>query len=408
MTAYLYFVDMFFIAVILGYLNHKYIKMQTTIAIMSASLVFSSIIIIFGNISFFQEIKLLFTNFSNKLDFHVILMKGMLPYLLFAGSINIDLGELKAQKYTVGILSIFSTILSTLFIAISIYYVLYLFDQVIPFGYCLLFGSLISPTDPIAVLGVLKDFDTSGDLTIKLAGESLFNDGVGIVLFTTFYTLVFGGGDLNLFSSIHLFVLKSLGGIAWGIILGLIMHQLIKSIDDQKLEVLITIAFVSIGYSLAEHQAISGPLAMVVSGIFIGNKTDIFSNNEKSQSYLLAFWEVIDEILNALLFLLMGLEILVIDYNISILLMFLTILIVLAIRYITVALPMLALNRFVFPDNNEIPIIVWGGLRGGLAIALVLALPPTYFRDVILSLTYSVVVFSIIIQGSTVKYLIKK
>ena len=406
MKPYYYFVDMFFIAVMLGYINHKFIKMQTTIAIMTGALIFSAFIIIFGNIPALHDIKTIFIDFSRQIDFYKVLMKGMLPYLLFAGSINIDLGDLRSEKKVVGLLAITSTILSALLIAICTFYLLEMFEQAIPFGYCLLFGALISPTDPIAVLGVLKDAGSNSDLSIKLAGESLFNDGVGIVLFSTFYTLVFGNQELTLNAVIHLFTIKAIGGITWGIVLGMLMYNLIKSIDDRKLEVLITIAVVTSGYSVAEQLNISGPLAMVVSGIFIGNKSDLFDDGANSQSYLKTFWELIDEILNAVLFLLMGFEILIIDYNTSIFVIMLAIIAVLLVRYLTVLLPILCLNRFKFPSDNEVAILTWGGLRGGLAIALALALPHGQFKDVILALTYSVVVFSVIVQGSTLKYLL--
>lgn len=406
MKPYYYFIDMFFVAVMLGYINHKYIKMQTTIAIMTSSLLFTVFIILFGHISLLSEIKPLIIGFTKDIDFYKLLMKGMLPYLLFAGSINIDLGELKSEKNIVGVLSILSTILSAVLIATIIYYIFNFIGQDLPYVYCLLFGSLISPTDPIAVLGVLKEFPYSKDLSVKLAGESLFNDGVGIVLFATFYALVQGNSDITLYSVISLFVIKAMGGVTWGIILGVVMYQLLKGIDDKKLEVLITLAFVTTGYSLAEQESISGPLAMVVSGIFIGNKSDIFGTSNKSNSYLITFWELIDEILNVMLFLFMGFEIIVIDYDVNSLAIVFTILTVLLARYITVAIPVIALNGFKLVKDNHINVLTWGGLRGGLAIALALALPNNHYKEIILSLTYSVVVFSVIIQGSTVKYLL--
>lgn len=344
MKPYYYFVDMFFIAVMLGYINHKYIRMQTTIAIMTSSLLFTIFIILFGNVSPLSEIKPLIIGFTKDLDFYQILMKGMLPYLLFAGSINIDLSELKSEKNIVGVLAILSTILSTVLIATIIYYMVGFMGQELPYVYCLLFGSLISPTDPIAVLGVLKNFPSSSDLSVKLAGESLFNDGVGIVLFATFYALVQGNNDITIYSVTSLFFTKAIGGVAWGIVLGIVMYSLLKGIDDKKLEVLITLAFVTSGYSLAEQESISGPLAMVVSGIFIGNKSDLFGISNKSNSYLVTFWELVDEILNVILFLFMGFEIIIIDYDINAMVVVFTVLTVLLVRYITVAVPIIALR----------------------------------------------------------------
>lgn len=379
--------------------------METTIAILSGSLVLSGIIILLGNTTWFMDIRLLFHDFLSTLDFKTILMQGMLPYLLFSGSINIDIDDLKKQAMPIGVLSTLSTITSAVFIGYGMHWVLIYCGVDLDIGYCLLFGALISPTDPIAVLGVLKNYDIPNSIRTQLAGESLFNDGVGIVLFVTIQTLLSQHNALTLSSVLTLFITQALGGMAWGLILGMIMYLLLKDIDDYKLEVLVSLAVVTAGYAIAELGRMSGPLAMVVSGIFIGNRKQLFSNTNNARSYLTTFWELIDEILNAILFLLIGLEMLTIDYNASYLLIILSIPVVLLSRYVTVAIPLIFIRKWRGDlEKSLAAILTWGGLRGGLAIALALTLPVSSQRDIILALTYAVVVFSILIQGSTIHY----
>ncbi|MBT4885058.1 MAG: sodium:proton antiporter [Legionellales bacterium] len=407
MTLYLSCLLMLSVAVMLGYVNHKFIKMETTIAIMTGALVFSACVILLGNLSFLSDIKLVFTDFLNGVEFESLLMQGMLPYLLFAGSINIDASDLKKQAVSIGVLATLSTIFSAILIGFIINKVLMLAGVPMGLEYCFLFGALISPTDPIAVIGVLKTFNASKSIRIKLAGESLFNDGIGIVLFITIQTLINTNAPVTFNLVACLFIIKALGGVAFGLILGMLMYFLIKGIDDHKLEVLITLVVVGAGYAVAENLYMSGPLAMVVSGIFIGNKKELFSNSPTAANYLNTFWELIDEILNAVLFLLIGLEILTINYHLSYFIIGISITIVLLVRYVTVAIPLYFIAKFKdFEEKNLAAILTWGGLRGGLAIALALSIPDSYNRDIILTLTYSVVVFSIIVQGSTVKYFI--
>jgi monovalent cation:H+ antiporter, CPA1 family len=404
-TLYLSCILMLSVAVMFGYVNHKFIKMESTIAIMAGALVFSGCVILLGNLSVFSDLKLIFADFLNEIEFESLLMQGMLPYLLFAGSINIDAGDLKKDAFSIGILATLSTILSAIIIGFILDKIMKLAGIPMSFDYCFLFGALISPTDPIAVIGVLKTFNAPKNIGIKLAGESLFNDGIGIVLFITIETLITSNSPVTFSLVSKIFILKAVGGLAFGLILGMLMNFLIKGIDDSKLEVLITLAVVGSGYAIAENYYMSGPLAMVVSGIFIGNKKELFSNSPSSANYLNTFWELIDEVLNAVLFLLIGLEILTINYHVSYFILLLSIPIVLIVRYITVATPLYFISKFnSFDEKNLAAILTWGGLRGGLAIALALSIPDGSNRDIILALTYSVVVFSIIVQGSTVKY----
>lgn len=341
-------------------------------------------------------------------DFHTLLINGMLSFLLFAGSLTIDASALKKQKWEIGILASVSTIASALIISSIIYYLLPLLGIDLPFLYCLLFGALISPTDPIAVLATFKEIKAPKKLEVCVAGESLFNDGVGIVIFLTVYQLTFLHIPITFQNVTLLFIEQALGGIAYGAILGYIGHLLIKKIDDPKIIILITLAIVTGGYNLALAIDISGPLAMVVAGIFIGNKVNKQRKEATINTILKAFWEVIDELLNAVLFLLIGFELVNVNFAFSSLSIILLIIpIVLLVRLITVAIPIKIIERKKAQLPYTISVLTWGGLRGGLAVALALTLPLSQYRDLILAMTYSVVVFAIIVQGLTIKPLAK-
>ncbi len=399
------------LATALAYINHRYIKMQPTIAIMAGSLLLSLSLIIMGSLGIGIQAYEKITILVNSLDFHDILMDGMLSFLLFAGALNVDINDLNKVKWEIGVLAFFGTIASTFLIAIGASSILSLFDVELNFYYCLLFGALISPTDPIAVMATLKQIKAPKSLSVKIAGESLFNDGVGIVLFITLYQLAFSDSqNITALSVMQLFAQQTLGGIAYGVILGIVAYKLMKGIDDHKLEILITIAVTTGGYTLAHHLNLSGPLAMVVAGLFIGNRGRNFEMSIQSKKHIYEFWELIDEILNSVLFLLIGFEILAIQHlDTTILPAIMMIPLCLIVRALTVALPLRAFKiKKDYPPYTT-PIIIWGGLRGGLAVALALVLPGSEVeRALILSMTYAVVLFSIIVQGSTAKHLIEK
>lgn len=395
-------------AALLGYFNSRYIHMPTTIAIMSGSLVFSMVLIIVGQFGF-HSLEQQIAGHLGRIDFHALLIQGMLSYLLFAGALTIDISSLRQRKWEIAVLASFSTITSTVLIGGAVYYFLHAVHIDMPFIYCLLFGALISPTDPIAVLAIFKDVKASKELNVTVSGESLFNDGVAIVVFLTLYQVAFSSQAPTFNSVLSLFLQQAVGGIAYGICLGLVGYQLIRNLDDYKVEILITLAMVTGGYTLATYLGVSGPLAMVVSGIFIGNKGRQFAMSRAIRNNLENFWELIDEILNAVLFFLMGLELLVIEHDVHhIFIGLAAIAIVLAIRFITVAIPisLFKLKRTYSP--YFISILVWGGLRGGLAVALALALPASPYRSIIMTMTYAIVVFSVIVQGLTVKPLVQK
>ncbi|MDQ2994651.1 MAG: sodium:proton antiporter [Pseudomonadota bacterium] len=395
-------------AIIATYINERFIKLPTTIAIMASSLLLSLLVIIFGryfNTHFGDE----FAEKLSTIDFHALLMNGMLSFLLFAGALHVDISRLKAHKWEIGVLATFSTVLSAILIAVVCYYLLPLLGVNLSFIYCLLFGALISPTDPIAVLATFKELNAPKNLDVKVAGESLFNDGVGIVMFLSIYQVAFSNTAFDWQNVTLLFVQQALGGIAYGAALGFITSWLIKPIDNHKVVILMTIMVATGGYALAQQINISGALAMVVAGIFIGNHGRNYSMSTKSRESLDNFWEIIDEILNAALFLLIGFELLVLEAQSNeILVGCLMIPLVLSVRFITVAIPMTVFKQYKTYVPYTIRILVWGGLRGGLAVALALALPASHDRSIILVMTYAVVMFSVLVQGLTIKPLVEK
>ncbi|MDE3400486.1 cation:proton antiporter [Coxiella burnetii] len=392
-------------AVLIAYVNHRFIRMQSTIAIMSASLLLSAIFIIFHHFHI-ANIGQLTENVIENIDFPDLLLKGLLNFLLFAGALTIDFNMLKAQKWEIGMLASLSTIVSTVLIAFILYYFLQFLHLDLPFLYCLLFGALISPSDPIAVLATFKQLGAPERLTACVAGESLFNDGVGIVLFITFYALTVNHIPATIEKISLLFLRQAVGGIIYGLLLGFITTQLLKSVKDYSLSILLTLAAVTGGYQLALALGISGPLAMVITGIMVGAyiRRDQDETHKKKTKALETFWEVIDEVLNAILFLLIGFELLAIKAStLQIVAILLTIPLVLLVRLITVSIPI----KFIQLKRNHNPYIIsiltWGGLRGGLAVALALSLPFNEYRNFILGMTYGVVIFSIIVQGLTIK-----
>lgn len=396
------------LAVAATYLNERFIKMPTTIAIMTSSIILSLLLIVFGRYQHFGVGQII-TKQISQLDFHALLIDGMLSFLLFAGSLHVDLATLKRHKWEIGVLAMLGTIASTFLVGILIYFILPLISLHLDFIYCLLFGALISPTDPIAVLATFKELNAPKQLDVKVAGESLFNDGVGIVMFLSLYQLAFSETPLTWQDVSLLFLQQAVGGVAYGLACGLIITKLIKAIDNYKVEILLTLVVTTGAYILANALGVSGPLAMVAAGIYIGNSGRHTAMSEKSRNNLDTFWELIDEILNAVLFLLIGFEILVLETHVSsIIAAIIAIPLVLFVRFLTVAAPMalFKLRRKYVPYT--ITILVWGGLRGGLAVALALALPQSKNRELILLMTYAVVMFSILIQGMTIKSLVEK
>ncbi len=393
---------------IFSYINVRFIKLPTTIGIMLISLVCSLLIIWLGK--YFPSVSIYIKSLIGSIDFETILMRAMLSFLLFAGAIHIDVQKLRKAIVPVITYSTIGVLISTAFIGTTMYLVFQIFAFQVPFIYCLLFGSLISPTDPIAVLGILKKAGIPPSLEIKISGESLFNDGVGVVVFISLLDIALMGiENLGIVQTSLLFLEEAGGGIAWGFMIGYGGFYLLKSIDHYQVEVLITIAVVMGGYLLATNLHVSGPLAMVVAGIIIGNKGAREAMSDTTKDYINKFWELIDEMLNALLFLLIGFEMIILNFDKKVILIgLIAIIVTLSGRYISVFIPTLFMSYKKTFDRNMLPILTWGGLRGGISVALALSLPKGEFRTIIVSITYINVVFSILIQGLTIGKLAKK
>lgn len=403
--------ELFSIVIVLSamfaYINHRYIKMPSTIGLMLLALILSIVVLILGKS--FPVVENFVLQNLKALDFSKLLLEAMLSFMLFAGAIHIHFDDLKKEKFSIILFSTFSVLLSTFLVGFATQFILSLFSVTVPFTQGLLFGALISPTDPISVLAILKKAGVSKSLETKIAGESLFNDGVAVVVFLTILSVASGNEEFSFTSSILLFGKEAVGGILFGALIGLIGFKLIKSIDHYQTEVLITLALVMGGYALAQHLHISGPLAMVVSGLLIGNQGKELGMSDTTQEYIDKFWELIDEILNAILFVLIGLELLLFDFNSAIIISgLILIVIVLIIRFISVWIPSLLISLNEKITKNTLFILTWGGLRGGISIALALSIPESLNKNIWVGITYIIVCFSILVQGLTIGKLAKK
>ncbi len=390
------------ITALLSYVNHRFIGLPTTIGVMVISILLSLFAIFLGFLGFDQlidyEVSLL-----DQLDFTEVLLDGMLSMLLFAGALNVNISDLRRYKLPIGILACIGTIVSAILIATAIYLMLPLLGFSLPFIWCLLFGALISPTDPIAVMGILASAGAPKSLETVIAGESLFNDGIGVVIFVILLGILTSGDIPTVNYVAHTLAVEAGGGILFGLLLGAILYYLIKSIDSYQEEVLLTLAGVIGGYALASHWHLSGPLAMVMMGLMVGNRGRALAMSDKTRHYIDLFWELIDEILNAILFVLIGLEIVIIAYSGNLFIAGgLTIIIALLARFIVVGMTTKTFRRQLDLPSGAWKVLTWGGLRGGISVALVLQLPIGAERDILLALTYAVVVFSILVQGLSV------
>jgi monovalent cation:H+ antiporter, CPA1 family len=408
MQQYEVFVFIICLAAAFSYINHRYIKWPPTIGIMVLSLAVSVLSLITTHIFPAQAGNL--TGIITSIDFHSLLMNGMLSFLLFAGSIHIDAEGLKKERLPIIALSTIGILISTFLVGSLLHLVFTALGMSIAYIYCLAFAALISPTDPIAVLAILKQAGIKKSLELKIAGESLFNDGVAVVVFLTILEVAQTGADKMTITDIALlFSREAVGGLLFGLLLGYIGHKALMSIDKYEVEVLITIATVMGGYLLADKLGISGPLAMVVAGMVIGNKGRTSGISDITRDYLYKFWELIDEMLNAILFMLIGFEMLVVKMNTTIFIIgIICIGIVLLARWVSVALPVSLMRFKISFEQNAIAILTWGGIRGGLSVALALSLPADMHRDLFVSITYIIVIFSIVVQGLTIGKLYRK
>ncbi len=393
---------------LLAYLNHRFLGLPPTIGVMGIALALSAAMLGLDAAGF-SALRASEVDLVRSIDFSELLMQGMLSILLFAGALHVDISQLRAYRWQVGLLALFGTLLSTLAVGLGLWAVLPLTGLSLGLPYCLVFGALISPTDPIAVMGILASARAPASLEIVIAGESLFNDGVGVVLFVLLAGLAAGGGALDLHHAGHLLVRDALGGIVFGAVLGYVTFRLLKSIDSYQEEVLITLAAVIGGYALASHLHLSGPLAMVVSGLIVGNHGRAQAMSDQTREHVDKFWELLDSVFNAILFVLIGLELVVVAISAPLLLAgAAAVLVTLAARYLTVGLPIQLMGARARLPHGAWQILTWGGLRGGISVALALSLPAGAARDVLVSLTYCVVVFSILVQGLSMPALVRR
>ncbi len=397
--------DTFSILIVLSasfaYINYRFIRLPSAIGLMLIALLASLALVAVGKL--YPAALTDLSSLMTRVDFSNLLMEVMLGFMLFAGAIHIRLEELQKVKLAVILFSTISVVLSTFIVGTASYYLLGLFGIEMPYLYCLLFGSLISPTDPIAVMGILKEARIEKALEMKIAGESLFNDGVAVVVFLTILEVALHPGAMAWTDVALLFAREAGGGLLLGLLFGYGGFLLMRSIDNYKVEVLITLAVVMGGYALAHHLHISGPLAMVAAGILIGNHGKRYAMSDLTAEYVDKFWELLDETLNAILFVLIGLELVVLHFETTyVILGALSIGMVLLARYISVWVPAQIIRLQGTITTRTIVILTWGGLRGGISIALALSLTPELGKDLWVTLTYFVVAFSILVQGLTV------
>ncbi len=397
------------LSAVFGYINVRFLKLPITIGLMIITMVFTIVVVGIGQ--FDDTLLTREKELIAQIDFKTVLLDIMLSFLLFAGALHTNFAQLKVQRWPVFIFATAGVLMSTFLVGTLMFYVLQLIGLEVAFIYCLLFGALISPTDPIAVLGILKKAGAPKKLETKIVGESLFNDGVGVVVFLTIFNIASSSsGSVEVFEIVKLFVVEVLGGVALGIILGWIAYRMMRSIDDYEIEVVITIAAVMGGTLLAHKLHMSAPLAMVTAGLIVGN--DTVRNTAMSaitENYVDKFWELIDVFLNGILFVLIGMEILVLTLEGSYILAGLVgIPIVLLSRFVSLWGPIKFFDKKLeFVPNTNI-IMTWGGLRGGISIALALSLTSEMHKELFLVITYIIVAFSIIGQGLTVEPIVKR
>ncbi len=402
---------------LIAYVNSRVGSMQSTITITAASIVLSLIMMVLGTAGLLKSYPHIIESIY-AINFKNVLLHGMLGFLLFAGGLGINLKNLASQGAEIAILALFSTLLSSFLVATLLWWLLPFIGLPLNFIYCLLFGALISPTDPIAVLAIVKKMNAPEQIAIQVEGESLFNDGFGLVIFVSVFGIAFSQETMSAAAISGLFLQEAGGGVLYGLVLGLVANYLIKNTEDDSLELLVSLAIPTAGFVFAEQLGVSGALAMVVAGIFIGNITREQHFTEASKQGFDNLWHVLEEFLNNLLFLLIGLVLIGFVFHLEDLwLMLLAIPLVLLSRLLSVAIPYIGFSAFKKYNPMSVAILTWGGLRGGLALAMAMSVPAGVMvlpeknidvREIILVMTYAVVVFSILVQGTSIVPLINK
>lgn len=396
------------VSALFAYVNYRTLKLPNTIGIMVISLLFSLTLVLLSALGFTNGATLA-GDIISQIDFDDTLLNGMLGFLLFAGAMHINLDELLKHKWTIGLLASVGVLSSMFLVASGAWLIFQWFGFNVPYLYCLLFGSLIAPTDPIAVMGILKTAGASKSMEIKIAGESLFNDGVAIVIFLAIFGMAVHGEAFDLQHIGVLFVQEAFGGALFGMACGWLVLQMLKRVDSYQVEILLTLALVAGGSTAAAGLHLSAPIAVVMAGLMIGNHGRRSAMSNVTVQHLDTFWELVDEILNAVLFLIIGLEVIVLSHELHVWAAGLVLaVLVLAARLISVGAPVLLLRRLGHDFHpHAVKILTWGGLRGGISVALALSIPASPERDLIVSVTYVIVLASILIQGLTIGKLVR-
>lgn len=391
------------LAAALGYLNHRLFKLPQSVGLTLMGALASLALVGIDYAVPASGLAGRVTRFIAQIDFHEAVMQGMLSFLLFAGALHVDWGEMKRGGWPILVLSTIGVVISTVIIGGGFYLLSHALGLAVPIAWCLTFGALISPTDPVAVMGVLKRTTVSPTLQATVAGESLFNDGVGVVVFTILLAVALGHEPFSLSRAGSLFAIEAGGGVVLGLAIGWIAYRAMGAIDDYQLEVMISLAVVMGGYALAGWLHVSGPVAMAVAGLLIGNAGVAHAMSDVTRDYLLKFWAVIDEVLNALLFLLIGLEVITVPADPRLVpLALAAIPLILVARALAVLAPLGAMRPWLSLGRMAPVTLIWGGLRGGISVALALGLPEGPARGALLAATYAVVLFSVLVQGGTI------
>lgn len=389
------------LAAVFSYVNHRFLGLPTTIGLMLISLLTSLALVVAGH--WLPDAPKQAAVLLQRVDFDATLLHGLLSFLLFAGALHVDLNDLARQRWLIASLATVGVLISTFVVGALTWWLLGWLGLELPFIYCLLFGALISPTDPIAVLGILKQAGAPKSLEVKITGESLFNDGVGVVVFLVLLGIATGEQTLDWSTVAELFLHEVLGGVLFGLGIGLLAFWMLRSVDDYQVEVLLSLALVTGGYASAEALHVSAPIAIVVAGLLIGNHGRTFAMSPTTCEHLDRFWELVDEILNAVLFVLIGLEVLALTFEPLYLAAGVSAIpVVLLARLVAVGLPVYVLTQWRDFPPGAVRVLTWGGLRGGISVALALSLPDSPQRKVILTITYIIVAFSILVQGLSI------
>lgn len=397
------------LAALFGYINHKLLKLPHTIGLVVIALVASLGALIADAAVPAWGLGTMVRAMLGEIDFTEALMKGLLSFLLFAGALHVDLSALAERKWAIAAMSTVGVLMSTAIVGGGAFVIFQTTGQTVPLVYCLVFGALISPTDPVAVMGILKKVAVPPSLEAKIVGESLFNDGVGVVVFAILVAIAAGGAEVSAGSVAVLFLAEAVGGALLGLATGCIAFYAMRSLDEHNIEVIITLALVTVTYALAHRLHVSGLIAVVVAGLLIGNHGARLAMSDTTREHIHTFWSLADEILNSLLFMLIGFEVVAISGEPSVLIAaLLTIPLVLIARLAAVAGPISILGLGQDFSKGAIPILTWGGLRGGISVALVLSLPPSSERELMLTACYAVVIFSIVIQGLTMERVVRR